>query len=138
MFLGREIPACGFSLGLERIIVVMTERGMFPAKVSHGPVDVMIAVLQEGLRADALKLAAELRAENLRVDIYPDSGSRVDKPLKYASSRNVPVLAIIGADEHARGEVAVRDLHTRQQENAPRSSAAQWIAKRVRIEPVNG
>ena len=31
MFLGRDVPACGFSLGLERIIVVMTERGMFPA-----------------------------------------------------------------------------------------------------------
>ncbi len=30
MFLGRDVPACGFSLGLERIIVVMTEREMFP------------------------------------------------------------------------------------------------------------
>ena len=33
MFLGRDVPACGFSLGLERIIVVMTEREMFPATV---------------------------------------------------------------------------------------------------------
>jgi len=32
MFLGRDVPACGFSLGLERIIVVMTEREMFPAQ----------------------------------------------------------------------------------------------------------
>ncbi len=30
MFLGQSIPACGFSLGLERILVVMGERGMFP------------------------------------------------------------------------------------------------------------
>ena len=134
MFLGRDVPACGFSLGLERIIVVMTERNMFPAKVSRGAVDVMIAVLQEDQRSDALKLAAELRAEKLRVDIYPDAGSKLDKPLKYASSRNVPVLAILGEDEQARGEVAVRDLQTRQQENAPRASAAEWIAKRVRIE----
>ena len=34
MFLGRDVPACGFSLGLERIIVVMTERGMFPPSVT--------------------------------------------------------------------------------------------------------
>ena len=134
MFLGRDVPACGFSLGLERIIVVMTERKMFPAKVSRAAVDVMIAVLHENLRADALRLAAELRAEKLRVDVYPDAGSKLDKPLKYASSRNVPVLAIVGEDEHARGEVAVRDLQTRQQENAPRASAADWIARRVRIE----
>ena len=32
MFLGRDVPACGFSLGLERIIVVMTERGHVPGE----------------------------------------------------------------------------------------------------------
>jgi histidyl-tRNA synthetase len=30
MFLGQQVPACGISLGLERILVVMGERGMFP------------------------------------------------------------------------------------------------------------
>ena len=40
MFLGRDVPACGFSLGLERIIVVMTERNMFPPSVAGGAVDV--------------------------------------------------------------------------------------------------
>ena len=33
MFLGKDVPACGFSLGLERIIVVMSEREMFPEAV---------------------------------------------------------------------------------------------------------
>ena len=33
MFLDQSIPACGFSLGLERILVVMGERGMFPASL---------------------------------------------------------------------------------------------------------
>ena len=36
MFCGEDIPACGFSLGLERILVVMTERQMFPASVQRG------------------------------------------------------------------------------------------------------
>ena len=34
MFLGRDVPACGFSLGLERILVVMTERDMFPPSLA--------------------------------------------------------------------------------------------------------
>ena len=33
MFCGEQIPACGFSLGLERILVVMGERNMFPPDV---------------------------------------------------------------------------------------------------------
>ncbi len=133
MFLGKDVPACGFSLGLERIIVVMTERGMFPAKVSRGAVDVMIACLDDESRGDGLALAAEVRAEKLRVDIYPEAGRKLEKPLKYAGSRGVPVLAILGEDERASGEVTVRDLQTREQERTPRVGAASVIAKRVRI-----
>jgi len=136
MFLGRDIPACGFSLGLERIIVVMTERNMFPAKISGGAVDVMVTFLAEDLKTDALKLAAEIRGEKLRVDVYPDASQKLEKPLKYATSRNVPVMVILGENERARGEVSVRDLQTRQQDSIPRATAATTIANRVRlIEP---
>src|SRR5438876_1283043 len=41
MFLGRDVPACGFSLGLERIVVVMSERDMFSAQLVSSPADVM-------------------------------------------------------------------------------------------------
>ncbi|MEQ1911974.1 MAG: ATP phosphoribosyltransferase regulatory subunit, partial [Vicinamibacterales bacterium] len=134
MFLGREVPACGFSLGLERIIVVMGERGMFPAKVSRGPVDVMVTFLTDDLRGDALRLASELRGERLRVEVFPEGSRKLDRALKYAAGRNVPVLVILGEDEHARREVTVRDLQTRQQDAVPRATAAAAIVRRVRIE----
>ena len=82
---------------------------------------------------DLRKLASELRAERLRVEVFPEAGRRIDKPLKYASSRSVPVLAILGEDEQARGEVTVRDLQTRRQDGVPRASAAGHIANRVRL-----
>jgi histidyl-tRNA synthetase len=107
---------------------------MFPAKVSRGAVDVMVTFLADELRADALKLASELRAEKLRVEVYPEPARKFDKPVKYASGRGVPVLAILGQDEQARGEVAVRDLQTRQQEAVPREQAAGRIAAQVRID----
>jgi histidyl-tRNA synthetase len=135
MFLGRDIPACGFSLGLERIIVVMTEREMFPAQVSRGAVDVTVVCLADDLRGEALRLAMELRTEQLRVDVYPEAARKLDKPLKYAGSRHVPVMAIVGPDEWARGEVAVRDLQTRQQQSVPRTGAASRIAQIVRLVP---
>lgn len=138
MFLGRDIPACGFSLGLERIIVVMTERGMFPARVSRGAIDVMVVFMTDDLRADALALAAELRAQHLRVDVFPESARKLEKPLKYASARHVPVMAMVGEDERARGEVAVRDLQTRQQESPARAVAATRIAEIVRLVPADG
>ncbi len=134
MFLGRDVPACGFSLGLERIIVVMSERDMFPAKVSRAPVDVVVTFLSDNLRGDALRLAAELRTERLRVEVFPEGSRKLDRALKYASGRSVPVLAILGEDERDRGEVSVRDLQTRQQEAVARATAGTDIARRVRIE----
>ena len=103
MFLGRDVPACGFSLGLERIIVVMSERDMFPAKVSRGPVDVMVTFLSDDLRGDALRLAAELRAERLRVEVFPEGSRKLDRALKYASGRSVP-----GARHPGRGRAGPR------------------------------
>ena len=47
MFLGSDVPACGFSLGLERILVVMQERGMFPPEVEQASIDVVVAALDE-------------------------------------------------------------------------------------------
>src|SRR5438874_2258865 len=47
MFLGKDVPACGFSLGLERIIVVMTEREMFPPQLVSSPADVMVSIWNE-------------------------------------------------------------------------------------------
>jgi histidyl-tRNA synthetase len=131
MFLGRDVPACGFSLGLERIIVVMTERGMFPATVSRGNADVMVTFLDDACRRDALALAGELRAAGLRVDIYPDASRKLEKPLKYASSRQVRVLAIMGPDELARGEVALRHLGTRQQVSVARADVVRTAERQL-------
>jgi histidyl-tRNA synthetase len=131
MFLGTDVPACGFSLGLERIIVVMTERGMFPPTVTRAAVDVMVACLDDEGRADALALAAELRQAGLRVDLYPEASRKLEKPLKYASSRQVPLLAIVGPDERARGEVALRQLTTRTQISVPRADMARVVRAQV-------
>jgi histidyl-tRNA synthetase len=128
MFLGRDIPACGFSLGLERLIVVMTERQMFPAAVAGGPVDIMVTIWNADARGDALRLASELRAGGLRVDVYPDA-DKLGKQFKYASSRNVPFVAIVGDDERVRGEVAIKDMRSGEQTGTPRGDAATFVAR---------
>lgn len=132
MFLGRDIPACGFSLGLERIIVVMHERGMFPPQVSQGAVDGVVTFLDDGLRRVALALAVELRHAGLRVDVFPESSRKLDKALKFSGARHAPALVIVGPDEYARGEVAVRDLVSRRQESVPLESAVQAVSAVVR------
>ena len=126
MFLGRDVPACGFSFGLERIIVVMTERNMFPSELVSSPADVLVTVWNEECFNESLALAVDLRRRGFRVDLYPEA-DKLAKQFKYASSRGVPFVAVIGDDERARGEVGIKDMRTGEQRSVKRDSAASTI-----------
>jgi len=123
MFLGKDVPACGFSLGLERIIVVMSEREMFPAKLASSPADIMITIWNEDSIGESIALATELRSEDLCVDLYPEP-DKLAKQFKYASSRGIPFVAIIGEDERLRGEAAIKDMRSGEQQSVKRGEVA--------------
>ena len=127
MFSKQSIPACGFSLGLERIIVVMTEREMFPPDLARASVDVLVTVWDEASAADSLALARELRASNLRVDVYPERGDKLGKQFKYAAALGVPFVVVVGADERARGEVAIKDMASGEQRAVSRGMVAATV-----------
>ena len=114
MFLGRDIPACGFSLGLERIIVVMTERGMFPQSLAAGAVDVVVVFMDGASLPDALTFAAECRAQGVRAEVHPEESRKFDKVLKSASSRGAKLMAVFGENERALRQVSIRDLVKRE------------------------
>ena len=126
MFLGQEVPACGFSLGLERILVVMNERKMFPAWIDSSPADVMVTIWNKESVAQSIKLAQELRAAGLRVDLYPEA-DKLGKQFKYASSLRIPFVAVLGEDEQARGLVALKDMQSGEQRAVPRADVAQLV-----------
>jgi histidyl-tRNA synthetase len=119
MFAGQDIPACGFSLGLERILVVMGEREMFPSNISGAAADVMVAIWNDESIGESIQLAQELRDLGLRVDLYPEA-DKLGKQFKYASIRGLPFVAVIGDEERSRGEVAIKDLRTGVQQTIKR------------------
>jgi histidyl-tRNA synthetase len=126
MFSGQDVPACGFSLGLERIIVVMTEREMFPPQLISAPADVMVSIWSEESTTDSVALAQELRSAGFRVDLYPEA-DKLGKQFKYASARGIPYVVVVGDEEKARGEVGIKDMRSGEQRNVKREHAVQEI-----------
>lgn len=126
MFLGQRVPAAGFSLGLERILVVMGERAMFPAHIAATAADVLIAQWNADTMGDALALAHHLRADGLRVEVYPDA-DKLGKQFKYAASTGVPLVVVEGDDERAAGEITVKDLRTGEQQRLTRADAGHRV-----------
>ncbi len=131
MFLGDDVPACGLSLGLERIIVVMTERKMFPEALVSSPADVMVTIWDEASFGASLALATELRSQGLRVDLYPEA-DKIGKQFKYASARGIPFVTVVGYDELSRGEVAIKDLRSGEQASVKRESIASTILAKLK------
>jgi len=134
MFGKEQVPAAGFSLGLERLLVVMTERDMFPQAVTTTPADVLVTVWNAASVDETLRLAHALRRDGLRVDVYPDA-DKLAKQFKYAVALGVPFVAIVGDDERAAGEVSLKDLRTGEQTRVPRADAARAIASALATEP---
>jgi histidyl-tRNA synthetase len=123
MFSGENVPACGFSLGLERILVVMGERGMFPADLQHAAADVLVAIFDAATIPEAMKLASELRSHGVRAELYPEP-DKLGKQMKYAASKGIPYAAILGGDELARGEVTIKNLTSGEQVSIARAEVA--------------
>ena len=129
MFLGREVPACGFSLGLERIIVVMSEREMFPADVANAPADVVIGALDEESLSTSLLVARELRA-HVRVDVYPRSERKIKTIAEYAKTRGIRLMVLIGSQERETNQITLQDLELFQRE----TMGLQYVVQRVRAK----
>jgi histidyl-tRNA synthetase len=128
MFLGENIPACGFSLGLERILVVMNERNMFPPSLQASAVDAMVTLFEGEPVENMLQLAAALRSTGLQVELYPEP-DKLGKQFKYAASRGIRFVLVMGADERERQQVTIKNLETGEQVSVARRDATRFIAE---------
>ena len=129
MFGKEQIPACGFSLGLERILVVMDERGMFPPEIAEStPADVMVTIWNEETIGESLKLANELRSQGIRVTVYPEP-DKLGRQIKYADSIKAPFVCVLGESEIAENKVTLKNMDTGDQQTVSRVDLASKVPK---------
>jgi histidyl-tRNA synthetase len=102
MFLGKDVPACGFSLGLERILVVMEERKMYPADFES--LHAVLAPVEEGDLLAALQLSNALRAQGLRIDLMP-KGTAPGKLRKHADDQAISAAIWIEPGQRDRASL---------------------------------
>jgi len=127
-FLGRDIPATGMSLGLERIIEVVEEFSLLPTPPTVA--QVIVPVFPDTL-VDAARLAQELRLGGLRVDFSLLQNRSVGEQLKYAGRRGIPFAAIAGESELERNVVAIKNLESGEQVEVERAAVTGELAARL-------
>lgn len=122
LFRKTSLPTVGVSLGIERLIVLMEKRGMYPELMQRTVVQVLVSVFSEALRPAALRLASQLRAADLSVEVFAGS-AKLGKQLAYADRRGIPLVALLGEDELAAGVVKFKRLRDQHESTCPQTQA---------------
>jgi histidyl-tRNA synthetase len=113
MFSGREIPAMGISIGLERIIEVAEEFNLVSAPKS---VCDAIVIYHDAVFDYASAIARTLRNDGFNIDLSLLGRKSFGDQLKYADRRGIPLAVLIGEDEAGAGTATIKVLSTGEQE----------------------
>jgi histidyl-tRNA synthetase len=119
-FGGPSLPACGGSIGFERLLLILEESGR--AAPLQAP-DAVVTVFSEELRLPALELGARLRAAGLAVDVYPGTG-KLKAQFKYADQKRARFCLVLGPDEVARALVKVKEMASGAETSVPTDEVA--------------
>ena len=106
-FTGQSVPATGISIGVDRLLAALREKGRITA---HEVGPVVVTVMDRDRMADYQAMVAELRNAGIRAEVYLGNPKNFGNQLKYADRRHSPVAVIEGGDEKARGVVQIKDL----------------------------
>jgi len=93
-FMGRDVPATGFSIGFERVISILLERG--PASEADGERVALVFDEAEGL-GPVLALARDLREQGKAV-LLETRTKRLGKQLQDLETRGFRKIGVVGAD----------------------------------------
>jgi len=103
---GKAAPACGFAMGIERLLALMSEAGLNP--VPRVP-DVYIAHAGEAGSRFAWTVAEQFRDAGLAVILHCGGGS-FKSQMKRADGSGARFAVIIGDDEVQSGQVSLKPL----------------------------
>ena len=120
---GPSIPAAGFGMGIERLLMLLDSEGVqLPCPDT---LDVFVTYMGQAKLA-AFRLVEELRAAGIKADM-DHCGRSLKAQFKFANKIGAPLTATLGEEELAQGVVKLRDMNTRQERIAPMAEGAEAI-----------
>lgn len=109
---GPHIPAVGFGMGIERLLLTLQEEGI--TIVEPNRIDVFIASMGDEAALKAASIASQLRREGIKVDI-DHLGKKLKGQMKYANKIGAKYTMILGDDELTRGIASLKTMASGEQ-----------------------
>ena len=110
---GKDIPAVGSAMGLERLLIVLENN----KDIINDRLDVFIIAFKE-TEKEILKVMQDLRAANISCDC-DFSIKSVKNQFKSANKRNSKFALILGEDELKRNSCKLKNMDTGEEKEIP-------------------
>lgn len=126
---GKPAPACGFAMGVERLLALWKDQGNEHEKPAP---DVYVVHQGEAAARHAFRTAELLRDAGFAVHLHCGGGS-FKSQMKKADASGATLAAVIGDDEAAANEVSLKPLRLDEEarnnpENAQRKVTLDQVA----------
>ncbi|MEK3731367.1 MULTISPECIES: histidine--tRNA ligase [Paenibacillus] len=109
---GPDQPGIGFGIGLERIQLILEHQQVDLSGMQ--PLDVYLVALGEAAEREIVKIIYDLRSRGISAE-RDYLGRKMKAQMKSADRLQARYTAILGDDELARGEIAVKSMETGEQ-----------------------
>jgi len=110
---GKQIPGTGFGLGFDRTLEAATKLGLVPEFTTN--TQILVTVMDEGILPLVISCANNLRKNGFNVELYPNTGKPLNKQLKYANDKGIPLVVLIGSNEINQGIITLKNMQTGEQ-----------------------
>ena len=126
-----KLPGVGISIGATRLFWQLQQAGLVTKGRSH--VQVLVAQMEEANLPQYLELGTQLRLAGINTEVQLES-KKLARQFQYADRAGIRFVAVLGADEIAKGTVSVKDMRRQEQFEVPRAE----LIKTLRVEIEQG
>ena len=122
-----NVSGVGISFGADRIYDVLEGLNLFPETMSEST---KVIFLNFGKNEEkyCLKYLNQVRKHGINAEIYPDA-AKIQKQMKYADQRHIPIVVIAGESEVAEQKFTVKWMKEGKQETVDANKLVETILK---------
>ena len=128
---GKPVPATGWALGTERLLMILQNE--VGAGLKHTPTPVYVAVAGESLQGEGFKLLSQLRQAGIASGMDFENRS-LKGQFRAANKSGSQFVVLLGDEEWGRGEVVLKDMQTGTQQVVSREKVVKIIQDGLRPE----
>ncbi|MDL2283490.1 histidine--tRNA ligase, partial [Odoribacter sp. OttesenSCG-928-G04] len=122
-----NMSGVGISFGADRIFDVMLQLDLFPKDTNY-TTKILFVNFGEEEEKYCLNLTRELRTHGINSELYPDA-AKMKKQMAYADKKEIPFVALVGANEMQTGLISVKNMVSGEQVQVKREELKDFLNK---------